>query len=175
MRLKIHWTELPGFAPVVDPRQEPLRLLFLADLKPVFDQDYSRMNECFFNRWAVFQEIRRLVFGVARLAADEFCSSCRRRHDADQPEIPLRIEPTLNEILKRIMYALRQLLIGNDAGRRLVVALPPRCADAARTALRNRLKSVTFVLHAIEVSRAELVATLDTLGVVERSSRAVEG
>src|SRR5579864_6047743 len=64
MRLEIHRTELPDFAPIVDPRQKSTCLLLLAHLEPVFDQDYSRVNESLLNGRTIFQEVSRLLFGT---------------------------------------------------------------------------------------------------------------
>jgi hypothetical protein len=41
---KVHRTELPDFATVMNSRQESARLLLLAHFDPILDQNNSRMN-----------------------------------------------------------------------------------------------------------------------------------
>src|SRR5438552_10292443 len=64
MGLEVHRAELPDFPPVVDPRDETAGLLFLADFKPVFDQDNSRANERFFHRRTHLKEVTGLLLGT---------------------------------------------------------------------------------------------------------------
>src|ERR1700730_9028959 len=45
MGFKVHRTELPDFATVMNPRQESARLLLLADFDPILDQNNPRMHE----------------------------------------------------------------------------------------------------------------------------------
>lgn len=45
MGFKVHWTKLPNFATVMNPRQESARLLLLAHFNPILDQNNSRTDE----------------------------------------------------------------------------------------------------------------------------------
>ena len=60
--LEVHRRELPGLAAVVDAGSQAARLLLLADLEPVLEQDHARVDDCLLDEGNELEEPGRLLF-----------------------------------------------------------------------------------------------------------------
>ena len=64
IRLLIHRGELPRLPAIVDARREATRLLFLAHLEPVLEQDHTRINDRLLDERREVEKAGRLLCGA---------------------------------------------------------------------------------------------------------------